>query len=121
MTIVITTNNPLTRNYSPTVDTKPAHRTDILQPSRLCHPFEPTKHHIPPIKIILNKKRFDCTNLEQASPILPDGTLLSLPIPSHDSIPFSEIRWKGTSFFGIIRQLNKNTLINSDSHCHLDL
>ena len=73
------------------------------------------------MKIILSRKGFDCTNGEQASPILPDGTLLSLPIPSHDSIPFSEIRWKGTSFFGIIRQLNKNTLINSDSHCHLDL
>ena len=105
---------------TPTVDTKPAHRTDILQPSRLCHPFEPTKHHIPPIKIILNKKRFDCTNGEQASPILPDGTLLSLPIPSHDNISFSEIRWKGTSFCDIIRQLNEKTFINSNSHCHLD-
>lgn len=72
------------------------------------------------MKIILSRKGFDSANGEQASPILPDGTLLSLPIPSHDNIPFSEIRWKGTPFCDIIRQLNEKTFINSNSHCHLD-
>ena len=72
------------------------------------------------MKIILSRKGFDSANGGQTSPILPDGTLLSLPIPSNDNIPFSEIQWKGTSFCDIIRQLNRNTYINSDSHCHLD-
>ena len=72
------------------------------------------------MKIILSRKGFDSANGGQASPILPDGTMLSLPIPSHDDIPFSEIQWHGTSFRDIIRQLNKNTLITSASRCHLD-
>ena len=72
------------------------------------------------MKVILSRKGFDSANGGQASPILPDGTVLSLPIPSHDDIPFSEIQWHGTSFLDIIRQLNKNTLITSASRCHLD-
>ena len=72
------------------------------------------------MKIILSRKGFDSANGGQASPILPDGTMLSLPIPSHDSILFSEIQWEGTSFYDIIKQLNGNTFINSDSRCHLD-
>ena len=72
------------------------------------------------MKVILSRKGFDSANGGQASPILPDGTMLSLPIPSHDDIPFSEIQWHGTSFLDIIRQLNKNTLITSASRCHLD-
>ena len=33
------------------------------------------------MKIILSRKGFDSENGETQSPILPDGTLLSLPIP----------------------------------------
>ena len=73
------------------------------------------------MKVILSRKGFDSANGGQASPILPDGTMLSLPIPSHDDIPFSKIHWHGTSFCDMIRQLNKNTLITSASRCHLDL
>ena len=72
------------------------------------------------MKIILSRKGFDSANGGQASPILPDGTLLSLPIPSHDNTHFSEIQWGGISFCDIIRQLKRNTFIDSDSRCHLD-
>ena len=72
------------------------------------------------MKIILSRKGFDSANGGQASPILPDGTMLSLPIPSHDRISFSELQWHGFSYLDIIRQLNPKTLIGNDSHCHLD-
>ncbi|MBP5507104.1 MAG: hypothetical protein J6Y23_04560 [Prevotella sp.] len=72
------------------------------------------------MKVILSRKGFDSANGGQASPILPDGTMLSLPIPSHDRISFSELQWHGFSYLDIIRQLNPKTLIDHDSHCHLD-
>ncbi|MBO4456467.1 MAG: hypothetical protein J5802_01965 [Butyrivibrio sp.] len=37
------------------------------------------------MKIILSRKGFDSTNGGCASPIMPDGTLLSMPIPSDES------------------------------------
>lgn len=55
------------------------------------------------------------------SPILPDGTLLSMPIPSpKDDIQYSSIRYGDLSYFEIISSLKKNSSIRSDSTCHLD-
>ena len=45
------------------------------------------------MKIILSRKGFDSKFGGMASPILPDGTLLSLPIPSNDDVKFSELKW----------------------------
>ena len=72
------------------------------------------------MKVILSRKGFDSQNGGQASPILPDGTLLSLPIPSSDDVLFSEIHWKSHSYLDIIRQLKLSTRLDIDSHCHLD-
>ena len=36
------------------------------------------------MKLILSRKGFDSSCGEQASPIMPDGTLLSLPIPDDE-------------------------------------
>lgn len=36
------------------------------------------------MKIILSRKGFDSSNGGQPNPIMPDGTLLSLPIPDPD-------------------------------------
>ena len=47
------------------------------------------------MKIILSRKAFDSRHGGHASPILPDWTMLSLPIPRprfEDELEYSEIR-----------------------------
>jgi hypothetical protein len=51
---------------------------------------------------------------------LPDGTLLSLPIPSNDVHKYSELSWGCLNYLDIIKQLNPKTTLNEGSHCHLD-
>lgn len=72
------------------------------------------------MKIILSRKGFDSQYGRQASPILPDGTLLSLPIPSEDELSFDDILWSGMSYLDIIRRLKPRTHLDENSHCHLD-
>ena len=73
------------------------------------------------MKIILSRKGFDSSSGKQANPIMPDGTLLSLPIPDEeDANTFSSLQWEGSSYFDIIHSLNPKTFITSDSRCHLD-
>lgn len=56
-----------------------------------------------------------------ASPILPDGTLLSLPIPDNTSnLQYKDIFYQGQSFQEIIRQLNPRFDFNRNQGCHLD-
>lgn len=72
------------------------------------------------MKVILSRKGFDSSCGGQASPILPDGTLLSMPIPSGDKQKYSELLWGDLSYLDIIRQLKPKTTLNENSHCHLD-
>lgn len=72
------------------------------------------------MKIILSRKGFDSQYGRQASPILPDGTLLSLPIPSEDDLTYGDIFWNGHSYLDIIRRLKPRTFINENNYCHLD-
>ena len=73
------------------------------------------------MKIILSRKGFDSTSGKQANPIMPDGTLLSLPIPAEeDAISFSSLQWNGMSYYDIIHSLNPKTKYTIDSRCHLD-
>jgi len=52
------------------------------------------------MKIILSRKGFDSEAGGYPSPILPDGTMLSLPIPSYDKICFVNIGYgQGKSYF----------------------
>ena len=58
------------------------------------------------MKIILSRKGFDSSNGGIPSPILPDGTLLSLPIPGKfDNLSFDDLNYNGVSFSNILRQL----------------
>ena len=43
------------------------------------------------MKVILSRKGFDSSNGGCPSPIMPDGTLLSMPIPSNDEIGYDEL------------------------------
>lgn len=72
------------------------------------------------MKIILSRKGFDSQNGGQPSPILPDGTLLSLPIPYRKGIVFSDVLQNNDSYLDIIKQLKPRTLINDNTFCHLD-
>jgi hypothetical protein len=73
------------------------------------------------MKVILSRKGFDSSYGGQPSPILPDGTLLSLPIPSkNDNILYSDLVYNNESYWNIIKELKPNTKIKKKSKCHLD-
>lgn len=73
------------------------------------------------MKVILSRKGFDTQYGKQPSPILPNGTLLSFPIPSsNDKHKFTELYYKGKSYYDIIKELNPKTNITEDSMCHFD-
>lgn len=69
------------------------------------------------MKIILSRKGFDSSNGGYPSPILPDGTMLSLPIPS-DEIPYSDIQYNGVAYSDLLSQLTNNRF--KGESCHLD-
>jgi hypothetical protein len=62
------------------------------------------------MKIILSRKGFDSQYGKIKSPILPDGTLLSLPIPQeNDTKTFDELYYNGkASYIEIIKELKPN-------------
>lgn len=73
------------------------------------------------MKIILSRKGFDSSYGKQPNPILPDGTLLSLPIPDENgNNTFSSLHWNGTSYYDIIHSLKPRTTIKTEDACHLD-
>jgi len=73
------------------------------------------------MQIILSRKGFDSKNGGQPSPILPDGTILTLPIPAKDgTILFSDLKHKGKTYFEIITELKPNSKIKENYTCHLD-
>ena len=72
------------------------------------------------MKIIFSRKGFDSSAGGCASPILPDGTLLSLPIPYDDPIrAFGNVRFRGRPLSDIVEPLTRGRL-QPDSGCHLD-
>ena len=73
------------------------------------------------MKIILSRKGFDNQYGGQPSPILPDGTLLSLPIPAKgEEVRFSDLIHNNKSYLEIIKELKPNTKIKDYYTCHLD-
>lgn len=73
------------------------------------------------MRIILSRKGFDSGNGGCPSPILPDGTLLSLPIPSkNDDVKFSDLFYEEKSYYQIIKELKPRTKIKEYYTCHLD-
>lgn len=74
------------------------------------------------MKIILSRKGFDSQYGRIPSPILPNGTLLSLPIPSKidSEIKFKDLHYGDLSYYDIIRMLNPRSSIKENYTCHLD-
>lgn len=73
------------------------------------------------MKIILSRKGFDSKSGGYPSPILPDGTLLSLPIPEDNTgIYYKDLKANNDmTYLDIMRQLGMNKY-NENSTAHLD-
>lgn len=69
------------------------------------------------MKVILSRKGFDSSNGGMPSPIMPDGMLLSMPIPSQDDTRYKELSYNGMTYSNILHQLAPN---KSFDRCHLD-
>lgn len=71
------------------------------------------------MKIILSRKGFDSKYGGYSSPILPDGRMISLPIPQKDdSIRYSDLRLdKNKTYYDIMKELD---IKGFDGRCHLD-
>lgn len=73
------------------------------------------------MKVILSRKGMDSAAGGIASPILPDGTLLSLPIPDNMSgKSYCDLYYKGQNFQEIIQQLSSRFNFDKKPTCHLD-
>jgi len=73
------------------------------------------------MRIILSRKGFDSQYGGQPSPILPDGTLLSFPIPARDeTLKFDELTYLNKTYLEIIKELNQTPKTNDGYTCHLD-
>ena len=72
------------------------------------------------MKIILSRKGFDAANGGAASPVMPDGTMLSLPIPGgRHCEKYNELFYKGQSYSEIWSSL-KPSVNSRKRNCHLD-
>ncbi len=80
------------------------------------------------MKIILSRKGFDSNNGGYPCPILPDGRLVSLPIPGKSGFHYHEVHVDSThTYFDIMHQLSSTIKINGVTkkfvrkfECHLD-
>lgn len=73
------------------------------------------------MKVILSRKGFDSSYGRTASPILPDGTLLSLPIPSKtETLRFTDLHYNSWSYYDVIKALRPASKIKEKYTCHLD-
>jgi hypothetical protein len=80
------------------------------------------------MKIILSRKGFDSGYGGYPSPVLPNGRLVSLPIPDADKVKYSDLIFDDNhSYFDLMSELKPKILshkewhnLTSDTECHLD-
>lgn len=75
------------------------------------------------MKLVLSRKGFDSSAGGMASPILPDGRFLSLPIPSGaDNFTFADVNLPGVDLVGLLADLSQGQYsIGSTVHLDPDL
>jgi Nucleotide modification associated domain 3 len=74
----------------------------------------------PPVRVILSRKGFDSQAGGGPSPILPDGRMVSLPIPDKDgTVRYADIRWGERTLLDLLHQLGY-THIGLQTPAHLD-
>ena len=80
------------------------------------------------MKVILSRKGFDSENGGYPSPILPNGQMISLPIPDpKDDIRYSDVKAGDLTCYDLMKGFNpriksgiKRLDIDEDTRCHLD-
>lgn len=82
------------------------------------------------MKIILSRKGFDSASGGYCNPILPDGTLLSFPIPGESKTPikYSDLQYAVKDQDGIEHEMTYDDILvqlsngkwKKDQQCHLD-
>jgi hypothetical protein len=81
------------------------------------------------MKVILSRKGFDSENGAYPSPILPNGQMISVPIPDQnmDDIKYSDVKTGELTCYDLMKCLNpkiksgnKRLEIDEDTKCHLD-
>lgn len=79
------------------------------------------------MKVILSRKGFDSDNGGYPSPILPNGEMVSLPIPSSNKIHYSDIRTDKSTCYDLMKDLkpkikynDKWKTLSKNTRCHLD-
>lgn len=80
------------------------------------------------MKVILSRKGFDSAFGGYPSPVLPDGRMISLPIPSDDFIRYANLMLdEKRSYYDLMKELKPTIKVNNkwieltkDSVCHLD-
>lgn len=80
------------------------------------------------MKVILSRKGFDAFSGGYPSPILPNGRLVSLPIPYGDQISYSNLRLDdSTTYYDLMKELRPVIKsggewkpLTPDTRCHLD-
>ncbi len=74
------------------------------------------------MKIIFSRKGFDSGSGGAPSPVFPDGSALSLPIPIRSRRPptrYRDVRWNGGRLGPLVQQLTRGRVRGGDG-CHLD-
>lgn len=72
------------------------------------------------MRLILSRKGFDSASGGCPSPIFPDGSMFSLPIPDkHSPVRYCELAWRGRSVGELVEQLTRGRQ-RSDYRAHLD-
>ena len=70
------------------------------------------------MRVILSRKGFDGINGGMPSPIMPNGDMISMPIPSDgDRDRYSALTYKGKTYLKILRELKPSF---PHCRCHLD-
>lgn len=85
------------------------------------------------MKVVLSRKGFDSTYGGYASPIFPNGRMISLPVPSmYDKIMYSQLHFDGDiTYYSLMKDLNDKIHVKENSksewkpliyeiRCHLD-
>ena len=72
-----------------------------------------------PRKLILSRKGFDSGSGGCPSPIFPDGTMFSLPIPSRDREQFADLQHGDTDIASVVSGIT-NGRMNRRGRVHLD-
>lgn len=72
-----------------------------------------------PKRLILCRKGFDSATGGCPSPVFPDGTLFSLPVPSNDSVKFGDLQHEDINIGAVVADLT-NGRYGADAKAHFD-